>query len=177
MGEHDDKTFMKRFSGVIVGLVIVTIVIIVIAVRQDGGDADGNPSKATLAAERVAPVGEARTEPAGEDAAPVIAASEATAEEDADEAAEPEAAAEDEEESGDIDGGAIYAQACQACHMSGAAGAPIPGSEAWAERAEKGLDALTASAISGIGAMPPKGGRMDLSDAEIRAVVEYMLEQ
>lgn len=176
MGEQDDRTFMKRFSGVIVGLVIVTIVIIVIAVRQDGGDADGNPSKATLAAERVAPVGEVRTEPAGQDAA-LAADDETTAEEDADEAAEPEAAAEDEEESGDIDGGAIYAQACQACHMSGAAGAPIPGSEAWAERAEKGLDALTASAISGIGAMPPKGGRMDLSDAEIRASVQYMLEQ
>ena len=168
MGEHDDKTFMKRFSGVIVGLVIVTIVIIVIAVRQDGGDADGNPSKATIAAERVAPVGEVRTEPAVQDAAPVVAA---------DEGAEPEAAAGDGEGSGDIDGGAIYAQACQACHMSGAAGAPIPGSEAWAERAAKGVDALTASAISGIGVMPPKGGRMDLSDAEIRATVEYMLEQ
>jgi cytochrome c5 len=168
MGEHDDKTFMKRFSGVIVGLVIVTIVIIVIAVRQDGGDENANPSKATIAAERVAPVGDVRTEAADQDTAPAAAA---------DEGAEPEAAAEAGEESGDIDGGAIYAQTCQACHMSGAAGAPVPGSEAWAERAEKGLDALTASAISGIGAMPPKGGRMDLSDAEIRAAVEYMLDQ
>ena len=61
--------------------------------------------------------------------------------------------------------------------MSGAAGAPIPGSEAWADRAEKGLDILTASAINGIGMMPPKGGRMDISDAEIRAAVENMLAQ
>jgi cytochrome c5 len=177
MGEHDDKTFMKRFSGVIVGLVIVTIVIIVIAVRQDGGDTDANPSKATIAAERVAPVGDVRTELPAEDAAPTTAANEATADEEADAGAEPEAAAEDGEESADIDGGAIYAQACQVCHMSGAAGAPIPGSEAWAERAKKGVDALTASAISGIGAMPPKGGRMDLSDAEIRASVQHMLDQ
>lgn len=163
MGEHDDRIFMKRFSGVIVGLVIVTILIIIIAVGYDNADPDANPSRAELAAERVAPVGAVRTELPAEVSAPVTEVAEDLAEAG--------------EELQEIDGSAIYATVCQACHMTGAAGAPIPGSEAWVERAAKGLDTLTGTAISGIGAMPPKGGRLDLSDAEIRAAVEHMLEQ
>jgi cytochrome c5 len=77
----------------------------------------------------------------------------------------------------DIDGAAIYAQVCQACHVTGAAGAPIPGTDAWAERAAKGEEVLLASAINGLNAMPAKGGRMDMSDAEIKAAVEHMLAQ
>ena len=76
-----------------------------------------------------------------------------------------------------IDGAAIYNSACIACHMTGAAGAPIPGSDAWAERAAKGLDQLAYSAINGINVMPAKGGRMDLSDEEVTAAVEHMLAQ
>ncbi len=76
-----------------------------------------------------------------------------------------------------MDGAAIYAQVCQACHMTGAAGAPVPGQDSWTERVGKGADVLTASAINGIGLMPPKGGRMDLSDEEIKAAVDHMLAQ
>jgi cytochrome c5 len=163
MGEHDDRIFMKRFSGIIVGLVIVTILIIVIAVGYDQNDPSANPSRAAIAAARVTPVGAVRTELPETAATPV------------------EAVADDLASAGEalqeIDGSAVYATVCQACHISGAAGAPIPGTEAWIERAAKGLEALTGSAITGIGAMPPKGGRLDLSDAEIRAAVEHMLEQ
>jgi len=162
MGEHDDRIFMKRFSGIIVGLIIVTVLIIVIAVGTDNTEPGANPSRAALAEERVAPVGAVRTE-LPESAMPVAVA-----------ANEPAAAGAETQE---IDGSAIYATVCQACHMTGAAGAPIPGSDAWNERAAKGLDGLAANAISGIGAMPPKGGRMDLSDDEIRAAVGFMLEQ
>ena len=61
--------------------------------------------------------------------------------------------------------------------LTGAAGAPVPGTDAWAERVAKGAETLTASAINGIGMMPPKGGRMDLSDEEIGAAVDHMLAQ
>jgi cytochrome c5 len=44
---------------------------------------------------------------------------------------------------------------------------------AWAPRVAQGVDALTASAIKGKGAMPPRGGS-SASDAEIKAVVTYM---
>jgi cytochrome c5 len=72
---------------------------------------------------------------------------------------------------------ALYTQACQACHVAGLAGAPKVGDKAaWSTRlaAAKDIDGLTASAIKGKGAMPPKGGST-ASDAEIKAVVTYMV--
>ena len=72
---------------------------------------------------------------------------------------------------------ALYTQMCQTCHATGVANAPKLGDKAaWAPRiAEaKGIDGLTAIAIKGKGAMPPKGGS-SASDAEIKAVVTYMV--
>ena len=70
----------------------------------------------------------------------------------------------------------LYQGACLACHNTGAAGAPKLGDPAaWSERLGKGVDALVASAINGIGAMPPRGGSQ-LSDDEVRAAVEYLLD-
>jgi cytochrome c5 len=45
-----------------------------------------------------------------------------------------------------------------------------------AERAQKGEDVLVHSAVNGLNAMPPRGGRADLSDEQIRAAVEFMLK-
>jgi cytochrome c5 len=62
------------------------------------------------------------------------------------------------------------------CHDAGVAGAPITGSEDMAQRAsEKGVDTLVSNAINGINVMPPKGGNLSLSDEEVRAAVEFML--
>jgi cytochrome c5 len=70
---------------------------------------------------------------------------------------------------------ALYTQACFACHGTGAAGAPKLGDKAaWAERLKLGIDGLTAAAIKGIGAMPPRGGST-ASDADIKDVVTYMV--
>jgi cytochrome c5 len=70
----------------------------------------------------------------------------------------------------------LYQGACMACHAAGVAGAPKLGdAPAWNDRAAKGLDALVSSAVNGIGAMPPRGGSQ-LSDDQVRAVIEYMLE-
>ena len=73
---------------------------------------------------------------------------------------------------------ALYTQMCQTCHATGVANAPKLGDKAaWAPRiAEaKNIDGLTAIAIKGKGAMPPKGGST-ASDAEIKAVVTYMVD-
>jgi cytochrome c5 len=68
-----------------------------------------------------------------------------------------------------------YDAACVACHGSGAAGAPKLGDKAaWGPRLAAGVSGLTANAIKGKGAMPPKGGNLSLSDADIKAAVEYM---
>ena len=70
---------------------------------------------------------------------------------------------------------ALYTQICQTCHASGVAGAPKVGDKAaWAPRLAQGVDGLTASAIKGKNAMPPKGGST-ASDADIKAVVAYMV--
>ena len=47
----------------------------------------------------------------------------------------------------------------------------------WQTRMQQGIDALYTSAIQGKGNMPPKGGRLDLSDDVIKQAVDYMLEQ
>jgi len=71
----------------------------------------------------------------------------------------------------------LYAGACLACHASGVAGAPKVGDAAgWESRMAGGVDALTTSAITGKGAMPPNGGSA-YSPEQIRAVVEYMLAE
>jgi cytochrome c5 len=70
---------------------------------------------------------------------------------------------------------ALFTQVCSACHGAGIAGAPKIGDKAaWAPRLAQGIDGLTASAIKGKNAMPPRGGSQ-ASDAEIKAVVAYMV--
>lgn len=79
------------------------------------------------------------------------------------------------------DGEAIYKKSCFACHDSGVSGAPIPGDkDAWAARIKQGPEILNQHAIEGYtgatGIMPAKGGFSNLSDAEVIAAVEYMVE-
>ncbi len=81
-------------------------------------------------------------------------------------------------ESGEEKVKTIYTASCAACHASGAAGAPKLGDKAaWAPRVKGGNDGLYNSAINGKNAMPPKGGNASLSDADVKAVVDYMVGQ
>jgi len=75
-------------------------------------------------------------------------------------------------------GQTIYADNCNSCHSSGVMGAPKLGDkQVWASLIAEGGDALTSVSIKGKGKMPPKGGNPLLSDADVRAAVEYMIEQ
>jgi len=70
---------------------------------------------------------------------------------------------------------ARYNKSCIACHSSGAAGAPKAfNAEAWAPRLEKGMDALLKSTMNGLNAMPPKGLCFDCSEADFKALINYM---
>ena len=70
----------------------------------------------------------------------------------------------------------LYQGACLACHTTGAAGAPkIGDAAAWSDRGAKGLDALVASVVNGMGAMPPRGGSQ-YDDDQVKVAVEYILE-
>ena len=76
------------------------------------------------------------------------------------------------------EGEKVYATACAACHTTGAAGAPRVGDTgAWGTRIAQGMDALNEHALKGFRAMPPKGGRLDLSDGAVVAAVAYMVEK
>ncbi|MCW5621448.1 MAG: cytochrome c oxidase subunit II [Burkholderiales bacterium] len=76
------------------------------------------------------------------------------------------------------DGAEVYAQSCGMCHETGLAGAPKIGDKAaWAPRSAKGLDVLYGHAIGGFNMMPPKGGNLALSDAQVKAAVDHLLAQ
>jgi cytochrome c5 len=76
------------------------------------------------------------------------------------------------------DGKAVYDKVCFACHQTSVANSPKLGDKAaWAPRIQTGIDSLMQSVIKGKGAMPPKAGNPALTDAEIRAAVEFMVSQ
>ena len=76
------------------------------------------------------------------------------------------------------DGKTVYDQTCVACHAVSVAGSPKLGDKAaWAPRIQQGMDQLVQSVLKGKGAMPPKAGNSALSDAQVRAAVEFIVSQ
>jgi len=161
MEEQTDKSFMKSLSMVVLGLVVFGFAMVFISRSFNlTGNANNNPSQMKFSEERIKPVADAYTSAAGvAAAAPAIAS-----------AAPAPAVAFD----GSLDGEKIFGNVCAACHLTGAAGAPKPGSEEMSKRAEKGPEALLQTAINGLNAMPPRGGRPDLSDEQLKAVIAFM---
>ncbi len=82
-------------------------------------------------------------------------------------------------ESDDFDAAAAYQATCFACHSTGQAHAPVVGDIIeWEIRLEKGMDTLVQNTINGLnGFMPARGLCADCSDEQLRAIVEYMLEE
>jgi cytochrome c5 len=79
-----------------------------------------------------------------------------------------------------MSGPQVYNSACLVCHGAGVGGAPVVGdADAWSPRIAQGNDVLYQHALEGFtgqtGFMPAKGARMDLSDDEVRAAVDYMV--
>ena len=163
MDRKADSVFMRQFAGVIAGFVVLTIALIFLArYMQPESEFDANPGQGVLTEKRIAPVGSVRYGDVGAAAL-----------------AETQAATADAIPAGElvIDGPAVYDGLCKTCHATGVAGAPIPGSDQLAARfAERGLDGLVQNAINGLNAMPARGGNPSLTDAQIQAAVEFMLQ-
>ncbi len=75
----------------------------------------------------------------------------------------------------------VFDSSCGICHSNGVAGAPVVGeANDWTLRIAQGIDVLVAHAIDGFegnsGNMPAKGGFAQLSDEQVRAAVEFMVE-
>jgi len=74
------------------------------------------------------------------------------------------------------DGKAVFDKACFGCHN--VLSPKMTGEMAnWEPRLKLGNDALVASVIKGKGAMLPRSGNASLTDADIKAAVEYMVTQ
>jgi len=78
------------------------------------------------------------------------------------------------------DGAGVYDTVCAACHLNGIAGAPKSSDKAaWAPRIAQGNATLYKHAIEGFqgknGYMPPKGGRVDLTDDLVKLAVDHMV--
>ncbi|MHB8743427.1 MAG: c-type cytochrome [Sulfuricaulis sp.] len=165
-----DRAFLKSFAGLVAALAALTVVLFVLA--QIVG---GKPSKtieatadAKAVAERIKPVGELNVGSA-EAAKPATVSANSVMD-----SIIPSANAADDK------GKAVYEGTCVACHGPGIAGAPKFGDKAlWAPHIAKGIDTLHTHAIHGFqgktGVMPPKGGNMSLSDADVKAAVNYMV--
>lgn len=79
-------------------------------------------------------------------------------------------------------GRAVWLGTCQACHANPLGDAPqVKDKTAWSARIKKGRDTLYRSALNGFsgssdGEMPARGGNDSLSDADVRAAVDYMIK-
>ena len=168
MSRTEDEIFFDTFMGIIAALVVFTVAVALLAnaisartVEVSKFD-DSDIQDAIV--ERIAPFGQALIE--GE--APLAPAPSA--------APEPVVAAEPR------DAETVYNLACVACHGAGIAGAPKTGeADAWSARIAQGLEVLSEHAINGYngeaGYMPARGGNSSLSDEEVIAAVEYMVNQ
>ncbi|KRD15929.1 cytochrome C [Acidovorax sp. Root267] len=79
-------------------------------------------------------------------------------------------------------GKSVFGKTCAMCHAAGVAGAPKPGDKAdWGPRIAQGKDTMYKHAIEGFtgakGMMPAKGGSANLTDAEVKAAVDYMADK
>jgi cytochrome c5 len=166
MGTQNTR-FFDTFTLVIGSLIAIAIALAIFALffgGQTQQDVRENDVSYRLAlAERIAPFGKVRL--AGED-------TDEEASDTAIQVAEPVPTA--------MSGPQVYNAACVACHGPGIGGAPKNGDvAAWASRLAQARETLNRHAIEGFqgeaGYMPPKGGRMDLSDEEILAAVDFMI--
>ena len=76
----------------------------------------------------------------------------------------------------DVIGVQTYKAVCAVCHASGVANAPKLGDKnAWKPLIEEGQVILTAHGYVGVRAMPPKGGKPDLSVEQFADALNYMV--
>ena len=155
-----DSIFFRNFSLLLAALVILTIALALVGISMQNqlvANVQGEADR-TLIQESIQPVAAVNTDPnAVIEAAPAVMA-----------------VAFD----GSMDAEMIYTNVCAACHTTGAGGAPKLLAAEWDDRIAQGEDVLLLHAIEGYmgdnGLMPAKGGRVDLSDEQVKVTVQFM---
>ena len=166
---HDtDKTFFQNFFYTVGVLAILMVFFLITARTVATPTTDEKPDTAAVD-ERTQPVGQLQVA-AENETAPV--SSEST----------PADATIMADAGGAPDGAKVYNGLCVSCHSSGIPGIPQLGkAEEWEARLTKGMDTLYTNAINGFTGtsgipMPARGGNPDLSDDEVKAAVDYLIE-
>ena len=165
-----DLDFLKNFSLVIGFLVVVSFGLILFASHlHQTLPQEVSPQALKRTEARIAPAGAVYAGATGAAAQAAATASAAAA------------AASQVAYGGTTDGSVIFGNLCTGCHTSGAGGAPTLDKSHWTTRLGQGKDVLHKHAIEGItgstGVMPAKGGNPALTDAQVIATVDWMLEQ
>lgn len=147
---NSSNSTLYKISGIGVGaLATAAVVVMVMAQLAEKVDEPLDDITRVVLTKRVLPASSVRTGSSA-DEEPVVAAAPKTAEE-------------------------LYGF-CSSCHDTGAAGAPLKtDTVSWQARidATGGLAGLVQSAITGKGAMPPRGGSA-YSDEEMAKVVKFL---
>ena len=173
MSQEQDKIFFRNFSltlALIAVMMIAFYFVASIAVQSKFGLVTGDTTTVnTNVAELTEPVGHVVV--AGEEsesiAAEMVVADASTA-----------------EGVNGSSGESVYNGLCVNCHGIAALAAMIPqtgDAAVWGARIDKGIDILYGNAINGytgeLGMMPAKGGNPALSDEEVKAAVDYIINQ
>jgi len=162
--EHSSpiKTWQQLVVVAVASFVVPVLLLVAIVQLTAGGLKLGAGSSEEAVANRLKPVGTAiiGEVPASANAAPASASS------------APAAASTAKARPGDQ----VYQQVCAMCHAAGLMSAPKLGDKAaWQPRVAQGVPTLYQHAENGIRTMPARGGNASLSDAEVKAAVDYMV--
>jgi cytochrome c5 len=162
---NHDLVFMKRFSLVILILIGITIALILLGFYiNHTAPRDPNPVKEARIIANLQPIGG------------VFAGQTGLAQQEAAKQAALALAKSQVAYEGTLDGSVIYGQLCAGCHNSGVGGAPKMARSDWGSRLGKGKDTLHKHAIEGFNGMPARGGNPSLSDEQVIATVDWMLD-
>lgn len=167
--QNYDLEFLKRFSVMMGMLLLVALGLIALAYYVHASLPEEVPDAVGLRTQaRIAPVGgvyAGSTGAAAQAAATAAAAAAATAQ---------------VAYGGTTDGSVIFDNLCTGCHTSGAGGSPTMAKADWASRIPQGIDTLHKHAIEGYtgsaGIMPAKGGNPALTDEQVIATVDWMMD-
>ena len=164
MNLKEDKVFFYNYS-IVIGLLAVLIIIFLVLALYLGVDEDAVALKqSTKVSANTVPVGVVNVlDETAQDVEVATVAAVATSEEPVEM------------------GRRVYMGLCISCH-NGLPNIPKLGDKAtWESRIAQGMALLYEHAIKGfisdggLIAMPPKGGNMNLTDAEVKAAVDYMV--
>ena len=154
-----DSEFINYFMAVLGVLIAITVILLVLANSLASRQQTMDVAMIKSTNERIAPIGQVNI---GSVPAPKAPATDAGGK-----ATEVAFSAE-----------GVYQSVCHTCHGTGVLESPrIDDTAEWQKRLAEGLDTVYQKSIQGVGNMPAKGGRTDLSDQNFKQVVDYMLKQ